>query len=360
MSDTSKEESRHELKVIMKNRKVSPGTTILFNMIIESYDKLEELEKGSFEYWLRQMEISRQETILESRLQKDKEYYKLTLDFRVLLAKVLILRYGDYHKTNVYTLRAKCQELAREKMIEKDYLSLIPWKQILQNLKAEQQKQHDYDCDTVKPKTLTTDLINTLSTLCGIEFHHALFEIEEYVKRNDVAHSGIDALIAEGDWMGVAKILVRDRFSIENGMLPESMEDQKENLLTSLEMFKNRYFASITETVDPESGYPTALFCHLSEEELQREKAVKASKAAIEAQQMSRKLCQEVVKRARTAKWINYSLKTAQAKLLAACDEMEAKNEICKKAQADAGKATTDYKKAVMKYAKLEKGQDED
>jgi hypothetical protein len=199
MGDTSMEESRNEVMAIMQNRKVSPGTTMLLDMMIESYAKLEESELGSYEHCEQQMEILRQETILGSRLQKDKKYYDMALEFRVLLAKALILRYGDYHKTNVFTLKAKCQELAREKTIEKDFLASMTWRQVLQSHKTEQYKQHDYDCamavnffeaiknnppseSTAKPETPMTDLIKTLSTLCGIDYNHALFEIEEYVK----------------------------------------------------------------------------------------------------------------------------------------------------------------------------------
>ncbi len=53
--------------------------------------------------------------------------------------------------------------------------------------------------ETEKPDTPVTDLIKNHPELCGIAYGHAIFKIEEYVKRNDVAHSGIDILIANRD-----------------------------------------------------------------------------------------------------------------------------------------------------------------
>jgi hypothetical protein len=50
----------------------------------------------------------REEIFREIRLGKDQKCYDLTQEFRVLLPKGLTLRYGDYHKTNVFTLKWKC------------------------------------------------------------------------------------------------------------------------------------------------------------------------------------------------------------------------------------------------------------
>ncbi len=91
--------------------------------------------------------------------------------------------------------------------------------------------------------------------------------------------------------MGVGNIVVKDRQSVENGMLPEHMADQQADLLTTLDIFQDRYFASIEVVIDPASGRKSALFCVQSEEEIKRQQAAKESKAANEAQQMSKGDC---------------------------------------------------------------------
>ncbi len=66
------------------------------------------------------------------------------------------------------------------------------------------------------------------------------------------------------------------------------------------------------------------------------------------------------MKRVGTASWLGYSLKKAKAELLKAEKNMRQKNKVLRIAQAEAGTATTDYKKAVLRYRQLENGSDED
>lgn len=140
MGDSSTEESRDEVLSILQSRKVSPGMTMLLDMMIEGYAKLEEMGPNSENHCRQQLEIMRQEEIVQSRLQKDQSHCKLTLEFRKLLAKNVIIRYGDYNKTNVSILKSKCLELARERKIETDFLASMTWRQVLQSLTTEKEK----------------------------------------------------------------------------------------------------------------------------------------------------------------------------------------------------------------------------
>jgi hypothetical protein len=378
MTDGSLEESREELIELKKVRKISPATEMHFDMMIDAYADLDTLEKGSDLFKKKQLQVYRQEAILQSRLVQDKKYSVLLQSFQDLYRQRLILRYGDYHKGNVSVFKAKSQQLAREKITERDVLANMTWKQVLAALETEEEAREGYsaamlyqwqDSMNDKPDTATpiekplspvTDIITTLSGLCNISFAHATFEIQQYADRNKYAHSGIDEYIADEDWHEVASIIERDTKAVKDGILGPD-KDLQHKMLATVQMFKERYFdGEILTKIDKASGIMMAKKWKLSDQELERQAAVVAAGLAREIQMLKVSECGEILERARKAKHRGYSLKTAQADVLETSVAKEETSDTCKKAQSEAGLAKTNHKAALLKYKKLEKGPDED
>jgi hypothetical protein len=60
MSSTSAEDSRQEIMAIKNNQKVSPGTGAILECMLQTYDKLQEMDKGSLMFCIVRSEILRQ------------------------------------------------------------------------------------------------------------------------------------------------------------------------------------------------------------------------------------------------------------------------------------------------------------
>jgi DNA-binding HxlR family transcriptional regulator len=379
MADGSFEESRDELLELKKVRKVSPATNLQFEMMIESYGELERLPRGSEPHRRKQRLILKQEMILEGRLAKDAKYKDLLVEFRRLLSQRLLIRYGDYFKGNVFVIKSKCSELAKQKKIERDILAQMTWNEVLLELAIEARQMKDYEAETAsiwqnndlgvpqttpapsKPLSPVTELIQTLAEMCNMDFNHVCWEIEEYVKRNQLAHpSGIDTLIANGNWNDVAELIVRDTKAIQEGLLVPEMEHLKNEMLETLNIFQSRYFANIKTSIHPVTGLVKIDLVTLSAEELQRQAAANAAKLVNDIQQLKKTECDEILERVKIATHYGYSLKKAQADVLKALMEMQDTSQKCKQAQTDSGKAMKNYKEALLRYKKPEKGTDED
>lgn len=376
MTEGSLEESKNELLALKKVRKVSPATQTLVDCMLDTYADLKTAKIGSPAYFRNRALILKQEAILESKLAKEQKYAVLFEEFRKLKADSLRLRYGDYHKGNVSLIKVKSQEIARQNK-EPDVLSKMNWQGVLQHIEVEKGEMEDYEYmmnirwwnsengiqndteEPEEPETPITKLIQELSELCKMKYDHVIFEIQEYTKRNDVAHSGIDEFIATNKWMEVAEIITRDIQSIEDGLLGRDKIRQA-NMMKTLKTFSDRYFAHIEPLIDPVSGIKTLSYFIFSDEELQRQTAMRNAKAADESQKMKRKESVELLAKAQSATHIGYSLKKAQKEVLEAQIDMNKKIEVCRKAQAESGQAMKDYKDALYRYKKLLKGPVED
>jgi hypothetical protein len=376
MTDRSLEESKEELIALKRVRKISPATQMHFEMMIDSCIELETLDKSSDLFKRTQLLFFRQEAVLQSRLEQDKKYSVLLEEFQILKRHQLMLRYGDYHKGNVLIFKAMSQQLAREKKIDKDVLANMTWKQVLTTIENEKNLRKAHEMSMLykwydnmkgksnnfepgdKPSSPVTDLINILSSLCKITFAHAMFEIEQYVDRNEIAHSGIDEHIADNDWQEVASIIERDIQAVRDGILGTDMELRDEMVMT-LKLYKARYFTQIQTKFDKD-GLMVAKHWTFSPEEIERQAAAAAAEMAREVQKLIASECAELLEKARTLEHQGWSLKTAQSKVLKTAAAMEGTSDTCKTAQSELGLAKTEHKKALLKYKKLLKGPDED
>jgi hypothetical protein len=268
----------------------------------------------------------RQEQFLGARLAKDRKYSALYKGFQEMRKEQLVIRYGDYHKGNVFTIKSKCQEMAKKKYIKEDVLAKMDWRQILEAVDAEKGQKEE--------ASPITTLMRRLCELCKIELEQALFDIKAYVNRNDVAHNGMDNLIALKLWAPLAALIVTDTEDIKRGTIGND-ESFNEKMLQSLDIFQRRYFAWIKTEVN-NTGEKTLSLFQLSDEEAARQAAAQAAKLANEAQLLKKKQSEEIFERAQSAKHNGWSLQTTQTQLMEAKDDMDKKKAACKEVQGTA------------------------
>jgi hypothetical protein len=75
-----------------------------------------------------------------------------------------------------------------------------------------------------------------------MNYEEALFQIEWYARRCNIAHSGIDEDINAERWHEVAMYICRDRAAIQKRMISEGDSNLESGLLTEISIFENPLF----------------------------------------------------------------------------------------------------------------------
>ena len=211
---------------------------------------------------------------------KRRQVRKRTIKFRKLTTDSILLRYGDYYKGNLYDMKKQAREKGKERLNAKIHAQKS-WKEISAELVLERDEQRKWfenyeNGIRLPPENPTTKLVTELAGLANMSFNDATFQIKEYIRGYDIAHSSIDEAIARNALHTIAEFITRDQLAIENSILPPEMEGMKEGMLSTLTIFENRFFKVIITDEDPETGLIKVEEFEKSEEYIERRKTEEA------------------------------------------------------------------------------------
>jgi hypothetical protein len=297
--------------------------------------------------------------MLDDRLAKDIKYRETRTEFQKMTSMNMLLRYGDYFKGNLHILKQNAQQMARNGQ-KPDLLAGMMWKDVSIALKKEAKeeadwiKNHEAGKDEAVPSHAITDFIKELADQALMPLSSAIFQIHEYARRCDSAHSGIDEAIMQNRWMSLAHFIVRDRIALENGVLPHDMKGDKEAFMTALEIFEKRYFACIITGEEPETGITIPIDFTKSDTLLQMQKKAEAAKLKNEMQATKMKACQKALEKAKATETNNQQLLEVKIALIESSELLEKAKVATKKAQTALGKLEVDFKGHIAKFRKIE------
>jgi hypothetical protein len=358
LSKDSSKVSRTEL-IEFKKGDFSPASHLYLDAMIEIFDEMDGLSKHEDVWQVRQQKLLRLEAMLDDRLAKDIKYRETRTEFQKMTSMNMLLRYGDYFKGNLHILKQKAQQMAKNSE-KPDLLAGMMWNDISIALKKEAKdqaewiKNHEAGKDEAVPSHAITDLIKELAGQALMPLSNAVFQIHEYAKRCDSAHSGIDEAIMQSKWMSVAHFIVRDRIALENGVLPHDMKGDKEAFMTAIEIFEKRYFACIVTGEEPETRITIPIDFTKSDTLLQMQKEAGAAKLKNKMQAAKMKTCQEALEKAKATETDDQHLLEAKMALIESSELLEKAKAATKKAQAALGMLEVDFKGYVAKFRKIE------
>jgi len=343
MAPGSHEESRTELQQMTDRRVVSPRTLQLFRDMMDRMDELETIQDPD-QLSKKKAAIAKQEEVLESRLEKDRAYAGLLQNFRDLTTANIILRYGDYLAHNLRGSKRRSSNLAITSGDgAEDILRDMSWKEVWAKIDEEQEAVDVYweNLGLSFPATPYLNLIKKLAPECLMNYEEALFQIEWYARRCNIAHSGIDEDIKAERWHEVAMYICRDRAAIQKRMISEGDSNLESGLLTAISIFETLYFESTWSDTKKSTGQ---VFYHYKlskriKEQKQEKKAIDLDHAVL---QMSLESFEPELEKAETLSGGSQTLRGA------ANDLCDAKNELAKSI-----KALEEEEKAVKEQRKL-------
>lgn len=311
MTTNSVDASELELQDL-STRNISPSTKMYFNTMIQGFEGLEAIDKAEHPalHSAQMASMLRFESLLECQLAKEEKYQGVLVEFRKLVSHGMnkqisfnilckseannyigiLLRYGDYYADNLNLLRLKAKEIAAP---AKSIIINMTWKEIWGKVLLEDTAFQSWldNMDNQQPPLMPMrDLLREVAELCNMSLLQARFQLEQYVKRCSIAHSGVGDDIKSHRLIKVAQYIIHDRDALEKGILVAEMAHLKGQMLEVLDIVQNRFFDEIETEIDEDTGSRVATSFEVSSC-YKVEKAKR--KAALEKQELKSKKLKE-------------------------------------------------------------------